>query len=58
LRCPSISRVVIPREYIEMILSSKPVNRVCPLAHLRQFAAEDPCNSLILLAGAVSDAKM
>jgi len=28
-RCPSISRVVIPREYIEMILSSKPVNRVC-----------------------------
>jgi anaerobic selenocysteine-containing dehydrogenase len=27
-------------------------------AHLRQFAAEDPCNSLILLAGAVSDAKM
>jgi signal transduction histidine kinase len=29
-----------------------------PVAHLRQFAAEDPCNSLILLAGAVSDAKM
>jgi len=31
---------------------------VCGLTHLRQFAAEDPCNSLILLAGAVSDAKM
>jgi hypothetical protein len=28
------------------------------LAHLRQFAAEDLCNSLILLARAVSDAKM
>jgi hypothetical protein len=28
------------------------------ITHLRQFAAEDPCNSLILLAGAVSDAKM
>jgi hypothetical protein len=28
------------------------------MAHLRQFAAEDLCNSLILLARAVSDAKM
>jgi hypothetical protein len=28
------------------------------LAHLRQFAVEDLCNSLILLARAVSDAKM
>jgi hypothetical protein len=26
--------------------------------HLRQFATEGPCNSLILLAGVVSDAKM
>jgi sugar lactone lactonase YvrE len=32
--------------------------RVIPLTHLRQFAAEDLCNSLILLARAVSDAKM
>ena len=31
-RWPWISRVVIPRAYIEMILSSKPVQRVWPLA--------------------------
>jgi hypothetical protein len=31
-RWPWISRVVMPRAYIEMILSSKPVQRVCPLA--------------------------
>ena len=31
-RCPSISRVVMPREYIEMILSSNPVKRVWFLA--------------------------
>jgi uncharacterized protein (TIGR03437 family) len=41
-----------------------PILRPCRLSrhdahtHLRQFAAEDLCNSLILLAGAVSDAKM
>jgi hypothetical protein len=28
------------------------------LTHLRQFASEDRCNSLILLAGAASDAEM
>jgi hypothetical protein len=31
-RWPWMSRVVIPRAYIEMIWSSKPVQRVCPLA--------------------------
>src|ERR1039458_1908446 len=31
-RWPWISRVVMPRAYMEMILSSKPVHRVCPLA--------------------------
>ncbi len=30
LQMPLDLRVVIFREYIEMILSSKPVNRVCP----------------------------
>jgi hypothetical protein len=33
-------------------------NPMATQTHLRQFAAEDSCNSLILLAGAVSDAIM
>ena len=35
--------MVIPRAYIETILSSKPVNRVCPLATI--FGSKVPLRS-------------
>ena len=44
--------------YVSIMRGAELVVSFMTLAHLRQFAAEDLCNSLILLARAVSDAKM
>jgi hypothetical protein len=38
-KCPWISRVLMPRAYIDTILSSKPVKRVCPVQ--RRYSDEE-----------------
>jgi hypothetical protein len=44
--------------YLLVTANPREPSQALALTHLRQFAAEDLCNSLILLARAVSDAKM
>jgi hypothetical protein len=51
-RWPSISRVVMPREYIEIILSSKPVKRVWLCAgHAQQLGCASPLPNLMEVKG-------